>query len=151
MTRNSRLIISDSTLTHRIKIKVRFSEVDSMRVVWHGEYVKYFEDGREAFGREFGGLNYDTIESDGYYIPIVKLELDYKIPLKCGDTAIVETKFINSRAAKILFEYVIYRESDMAVAATGRSMQVFTHADTGELELNTPQFFMDWKKRWNIK
>lgn len=151
MTKHSRLVISDATLTHRTKIKVRFSEVDSMRVVWHGVYVKYFEDGREAFGREFGGLNYDTIESDGYYIPIVKLELDYKIPLKCGDTAIVETRYINTKSAKILFEYIIYRESDMAIAATGRSMQVFTHATTGELELSSPQFFMEWKKRWNIE
>ncbi len=151
MKRNSILADSGKTLTSRTRIKVRFSEVDSMRVVWHGGYVKYFEDGREAFGREFGGLNYDTIESDGYYIPIVKLELEYKIPLKCGETAIVETKFINSKAAKIYFEYTIYRESDMAVAATGRSIQVFTDAKTGELELNKPQFFIDWKKRWDLE
>ena len=41
-------------LINRSKIEVRFSEVDSMSVVWHGNYVKYLEDGREAFGKEFG-------------------------------------------------------------------------------------------------
>ena len=40
-------------------IKVRFSEVDSMGILWHGHYIKYFEDGRESFGRsfEFGYMN----------------------------------------------------------------------------------------------
>ena len=36
-------------LTDRKEIIVRFSEVDSMRIVWHGNYLKYFEDGRESF------------------------------------------------------------------------------------------------------
>ncbi len=42
------------TLKSRIEVRVRFSEVDSLKMVWHGSYVKYMEDGREAFGREFG-------------------------------------------------------------------------------------------------
>lgn len=151
MTKQKRIVLSEPSLTHRIKIRVRFSEVDSMRVVWHGEYIRYFEDGREAFGMEYGGLNYLTITNEGYYIPIVKLELDYMMPLKCGDTAIVETRFINSRGAKINMEYVIYRESDMAVAAVGKSLQVFTKVEDDQLEINTPEFFLKWKEKWNIK
>lgn len=100
---------------------------------------------------EYGGLNYLTITNEGYYIPIVKLELDYMMPLKCGDTAIVETRFINSRGAKINMEYVIYRESDMAVAAVGKSLQVFTKVEDDQLEINTPEFFLKWKEKWNIK
>lgn len=38
-----------ATLTNRTTFRVRFSEIDSMQIVWHGEYVRYFEDGREAF------------------------------------------------------------------------------------------------------
>lgn len=34
-------------LTNRTTFKVRFSEIDSMQIVWHGEYVRYFEDGRK--------------------------------------------------------------------------------------------------------
>lgn len=151
MTKHPRIKLSEPSLTNRIKIRVRFSEVDSMRIVWHGEYVRYFEDGREAFGREFGGLNYLTITDEGYYIPIVKLELDYMMPLKCGDTAIVETRFINTHSAKIQMEYVIYRESDMAIAAIGKSLQVFTHVESDELETSTPDFFLRWKEKWNIK
>ena len=41
---------TEASLTDRTSFQVRFSEVDSMKIVWHGEYIRYFEDGREAFG-----------------------------------------------------------------------------------------------------
>lgn len=47
-----------AALTDRTTIKVRFSEIDSMQIVWHGEYVRYFEDGREAFGKRYGLVEY---------------------------------------------------------------------------------------------
>ncbi len=151
MARVQRLTLSEPSLVNRTKLRVRFSETDAMRVVWHGEYVRYIEDGREAFGREFGGLSYTTITDEGYYIPIVKMELDYIIPLQHGDTAIVETRFVNSKGAKIQMEYVIYRESDMAVAAMGRTLQVFTFVENNQIEINTPEFFIKWKEKWGIK
>ena len=49
---------AEASLVGKTSLRVRFSEVDSMQIVWHGEYVRYFEDGREAFGREFAGLGY---------------------------------------------------------------------------------------------
>jgi len=55
--------------------RVRFSEIDSMRRVWHGGYVTYFEDGREAFGRHFGGIGYADMQHEGIYAPIYDLRL----------------------------------------------------------------------------
>ena len=59
-----------ATLTNRTTFRVRFSEIDSMQIVWHGEYVRYFEDGREAFGKQYG-LDYMSIYREGYMVPIV--------------------------------------------------------------------------------
>lgn len=138
------------SLINRTPIRVRFSEVDSMQIVWHGEYVRYFEDGREAFGREYGGLGYMEMYNSGYVVPLVKINLEFKYPLVCGDTAIVETRYINCEAAKIIFEYTIYRESDMQVVATGESTQVFLNRDN-VLELVNPEFYIQWKKKWGVE
>ena len=46
--------MEESVLSAVRKIDIRFSEVDSMHVVWHGNYAKYFEDAREAFGEKYG-------------------------------------------------------------------------------------------------
>lgn len=86
-----------AALTDRTTIKVRFSEIDSMQIVWHGEYVRYFEDGREAFGKRYG-LDYMSIYREGYVVPIVDLTCQFKQPLSFGEEAIVETRFIHSDA-----------------------------------------------------
>ncbi len=131
-------------ISSRKEIQVRFSEVDSLRMVWHGYYLQYFEDGREDFGKEHG-LGYLDVYANGLVIPLVRAELDYKKPLAYGDTAIVETRFIDSPASKLIFEYSIYRATNNELVCTGRTIQVFLNTE-GELQLNCPDFLLSWKK-----
>lgn len=130
------------------EILIRFSEVDSMRIVWHGNYLKYFEDGRESFGVRYN-LGYLDVYKHNVMIPIVKVSCDFKRPLTIGDTAVVETRYVPSEAAKIVFNYTIYRKSDMEVMATGNTIQVFL-TPQGDLLLTSPEFYTGWKKRWNL-
>jgi acyl-CoA thioester hydrolase len=135
-------------LIDRLEVKVRFEEVDSMKIVWHGNYLNYFEDGRESFGARFN-IGYLDVYQQNLMIPIVKINCDYKRPLVYGDVAIVETRFINTEAAKILFNYQIFRKADHELMATGNSMQVFLTPE-GELLLTSPRFFIDWKKNHGL-
>ena len=139
---------AEASLVGKTSLRVRFSEVDSMQIVWHGEYVRYFEDGREAFGREFAGLGYMDIHASGYTAPIVELQLQYKKPLRVNDTAVVETRYIATEAAKICFEYTIRSGTDGEIVAEGSSTQVFLDA-RGELQLLAPEFYRKWKERWD--
>ena len=91
-----------AALTNRTTFRVRFSEIDSMQIVWHGEYVRYFEDGREAFGKQYG-LDYMSIYREGYMVPIVDLTCQFKQSLSFGEEAIIETRYIACEAAKIKF------------------------------------------------
>lgn len=129
-------------------VEIRFSEVDSMGVVWHGNFVKYLEDGREYFGAEYG-LNYMRVVSEGFLVPIVDMSLKYKRSAKYEEKLIIETKFVNSAAAKIIFDYTIYRKSDMEELVKARTIQVFTDLD-GQLILTNPSFFSEWKKSLGI-
>ena len=147
MKRNRKIGGAPAALSCNTQTTVRFSEVDSMQVVWHGEYVRYFEDGREAFGREYPGLGYLDFYANGYTAPIVDLQLQYVSPLTVNDIAVIETRFIDSPAAKLCFEYIIRRKSDDALVARGSSVQVFVNAD-GNMELNIPVFFEEWKNQW---
>ncbi len=136
------------SLTDRTTIKVRFSEVDSMKIVWHGQYIKYFEDGRESFGKHYG-IGYWDIYNSGFTAPIVDLTCQYKQSLTFGEEAIVETHYIASDAAKIIFEYTIYKSDGVTIVATGSSIQVFLNSNN-YLELTNPEFYAEWKKKWNI-
>lgn len=131
-------------------IRVRFSEVDSMQVVWHGEYVKYLEDGRESFGRRYG-LGYMDMASQGYVVPIVEMNIQYKHFLRYEEKIRIETHYIPTEAAKIKFDYFLYSESEHILVATAQTVQVFVNIQTRELELNNPAFYLDWKEKWQIR
>ena len=131
------------------EIAIRFNEVDALGIVWHGNYVKYFEDGREAFGEKFD-LNFQKVYiNEGFVTPIVTVECNYKQSLKYGDRAIVQTRYIGSRASKIIFEYSIFRASDRVLMTTGKTVQVFVSRQ-GELFYTVPDFFANWKKKMGL-
>lgn len=137
-------------LSNTTQIPIRFSEVDSLRVVWHGHYVKFFEDGREAFGRQYGLSYMDVYNKDGLAVPIVDLQIQYKRPLEYDDFAVIETKFINTAAAKIIFEYKIYSHNHKYLVCEGKTVQVFMNPVNKELYITNPSYFEDWKKKHQL-
>ena len=126
------------------KIRVRFVETDPLGIVWHGNYIQYFEDGREAFGRHHG-ISYLDQKDNGYTTPIVKSSSEHKLPLRYGDIATIKTIYVDSPAAKMIFRYEVFNEQDQIVC-TGETTQVFVE-EKGELSLIIPDFFMEWKKK----
>lgn len=135
-------------LISECEITVRFSDTDAMGVVWHGEYLKYFEDGRESFGEKYG-LSYWYIYDNEVLTPVVKVLCEYKRSISFGEKIVIRTKFINSQAAKIIFEYEVFEKTKMTLVATGRTEQVFTDISRNLLYY-FPDFFLDWKKKWNL-
>lgn len=127
-------------------LKVRFHECDPLQIVWHGNYLKYFEEGREAFCR-LHGISYNHAKDQGISTPIVKSACEHKLPLKYGDTFEIETSFINSEAAKMIFEYRIIKNGNLI--CTGQTVQVFLDAN-GLLQLKNPPFFLDWKQKMGL-
>ena len=114
-------------------LDIRFSEVDSMNVVWHGSYPLYFEDARELFGEKYD-LTYMGFFDHGYFAPLVELSFQYKRP---------------TEAAKIIFDYRIYDPEDDSLIATGHSVQVFMDTNY-QLVLYSPTFYDEWRKRWGV-
>ncbi len=131
-------------LVNHTKVDVRFSEVDALGIVWHGHYIKFFEDGREAFGKQYE-LGYLDVYKQGFATPLVNISVDFKKTVKYGEQLLIETTFINTPASKIIFQYKIYRLSDNQLVATGESIQVFITLEH-ELHITLPDFFEKWKK-----
>lgn len=138
-----------SYIEHSVQIKVRFSEVDSLKIVWHGNYLKYFEDAREALGAS-SGLTYLEIFDSGYVTPIVSSSIQHKSPLFYGSEAIVRIRLMDCRAAKIIHEYEVVDSVSKKVVATGETVQVFLDNE-GILQLTVPEFYEEWKsnQKWS--
>jgi len=129
-------------------IEIRFSEVDAMQVVWHGSYMLYFEDAREAFGKQWG-LGYDEYIENRIFAPVVDISFHYKKAIKYGDRPVIEIVYRPTEAAKIIFDYRIYNPEDGSEYTTGRSVQVFMDSNYS-LMWECPPFYTDWKKKHNL-
>lgn len=138
----------DKRLIETTPFEVRFSEVDSMNIVWHGSYPLYFEDAREAFGKKYG-FGYMTIFSNGYYAPLVELSFKYKRPLVYESKPAIEIEYVPTESAKIVFDYRIVDRESGEVYATGRSVQVFMD-EHYELVWENPGFYQEWKEKWEV-
>ncbi|MDI1356460.1 MAG: acyl-CoA thioesterase [bacterium] len=135
------------TLSYITHLQIRFSDCDPLKIVWHGNYVKYFEDGREAFGKAFDFTYLEIYSKNGLSVPLVHLEMDYKRPVSFGETISIEAKMVDDPAAKIVFEYVI-RNSANQVLCTGKTIQAFVQIEKNELQITMPAFFEAWKNKF---
>ncbi len=127
-------------------LDIRFSEVDSMNVVWHGSYALYFEDAREAFGAQYG-LDYLTYVNNGYFAPLVELSFKYRKPIIYGMRPRIDIVYRPTEAAKVVFDYEIYDTADNSLIAMGHSIQVFMDKQY-QLVWDTPEFYRRWKEKW---
>lgn len=132
-------------LVARCKRTVRFEEVDSVNMVWHGRFPSYLEDGRIAFGEQYG-LSYKFFREKMVVAPIVQMHIDYKAPLRLDQTAIIETSLHWSEAARVNFSYRII--TDDLVNATAYTVQLLTEPN-GTILLAPPvwleKFLTSWK------
>ena len=139
----------DNLLTEKTLVNVRFNEADPLGMVWHGHYIRYFEDAREAFGNKYG-IGYLDFYNHGFIVPVVNVLCDYKRSLRYGEKVIVEAQYEPCEAAKLKFKYLLYNADTNRLVATGSSVQVFLDRNTHLLQLTTPDFFEEWKRKMNV-
>lgn len=114
---------------HQIQIRVRYSETDQMRVVYHGNYAQYFEVGRVEWLRN-KGVSYKWMEESGIMLPVVSLTMNYKKPARYDELLTLKTIMKKQASVKIEFDYELYNERE-ELLTTGNSVLVFVDMKTG--------------------
>jgi len=133
-------------LEHQTPVRVRFNEVDSLRIVWHGHFLKYFEDGRWAFGQRYG-IGYMDLLQAGFLVPVVHTSCDHFEPARFGDELIVTTRLYEQESAKIFFYYEVNQASTGSICAAGKTIQAFLDQELN-LILTLPDYMRSFYERW---
>jgi len=106
------------------RVRVRYAETDQMGVVYHANYLVWFEIGRVDFIRTLG-MDYREMErEDGLGIAVVDVSARYKLPARYDDELKIETRLIAARGAVIKFGYKVKREADETVLCEGETIHV---------------------------
>ena len=125
---------------HQTQIRVRYSETDQMRVVYHGNYAQYFEIGRVEWLRN-KGISYKWMEENGIMLPVVSLTMNYKKSARYDELLTLKTILKNRTTVKIEFDYELYNESE-ELLTTGSSILVFVDMKTGR-PISPPQYLLE--------
>ncbi len=121
---------------HETLIRVRFNEVDSYQVAWHGHYVAWMEEARNELAGRFG-IDAAQIAAAGFRAPVVALELTYLRPARFGEQLRLRTTLARKETATLEFICQIFG-GDGTLAARGRTVHALTDAD-GALQYTLPQ------------
>src|SRR5437868_11372594 len=98
-------------ISGRARVRVRYAETDQMGVVYHANYLVWFEVGRVELMRQHG-LDYKLMESEGCGIAVVEATVRYKSPARYDDELIIESAVLKARGSIIRFGYRIMRAAD---------------------------------------
>lgn len=108
------------------EITVRYAETDQMGVVYHANYLVWFEIGRTDICKTKGFSYRDMEQNDDALMVVAEVYCRYKSPAFYDDKLIVRTKVEEVRSRTVRFLYEIFRPSDSQVLVEGESLHIFT-------------------------
>ncbi|MCM8533085.1 MAG: acyl-CoA thioesterase [Lentisphaeraceae bacterium] len=129
------------------EVEVQFHDVDSMNVVWHGHYVKYFEMGRNTLLRKLG-YDYPQMAEHGYAWPVVDCKARYVSPALYGMVLTV-TSTMKEYENRLVIDYMI-RDGRGKKICKGSTTQVavqYKNERKMEMDFVTPKHFQDLVKK----
>jgi acyl-CoA thioester hydrolase len=113
-----------STQTSETRVRVRYAETDQMGVVYHANYLVWFEVGRVEHIRQLG-LDYKSMEiEEGCGIAVVEAVARYKAPARYDDELIIRTRIAHTRGSIISFDYAIHRAADELLLCEGSTTHI---------------------------
>jgi acyl-CoA thioester hydrolase len=116
-------------MTSETRIRVRYAETDQMGVVYHANYLIWFEVGRVDFIRHMG-MDYSAMErEEGALIAVVEATARYKAPARYDDELIVRTSLAGARGPVVRFRYAIVRVGDEQLLCEGETTHIVVDRD----------------------
>ncbi len=110
-------------------VRVRYAETDQMGVVYHANYLVWFEVGRVEFIRQIG-LDYRSMEQeDGALIAVIEARARYKAPARYDDELVVRTRLGEVRGSIVRFGYEVLRVADEVVLCEGETVHMVVGRD----------------------
>jgi len=133
---------------HRSAMRVLYVDTDRSQVVYHANYLRYFEFGRAALMRD-ADYPYKQVEENGYIYPIIKTELSYHSPLYYDDLMHIYTRPSAIGLVKVRFDYIITKADSGEIVCLGFTQHCAIAAAGGkpvEIDARTLRLWQEFPK-----
>lgn len=119
--------------------KVEFYDVDTMGVVWHGNYIKYMEAVRCVLLDKIG-YGYSEMMKEGFAFPVITINLKYVRSLVFGENAVIKAYLLEYKD-RLRIKYEVLNSAGM-VATKGETVQIAVDWNTKETQFESPELFV---------
>ena len=113
-----------------ITVRVNYSETDQMGVVYHANYLIWFDRARTELMRETG-LTYRALEQQGVYLAVSQIKVRYRAPARYDDLLRIRCWVRELVSRRVTFGYAVEHAGTGALLATGETALIsLTHQHT---------------------
>lgn len=120
---------------HRCELRTLYVDTDRSQVVYHANYLRYFELGRATLMRE-ASYPYKKIEDSGFIYPIIKVDVNYFTPLFYDDLMYIHTRPATMELVKLQFDYLITNAESGEIVCTGFTRHCAVNKDSIPVEID---------------
>lgn len=138
----------DGVIWHRCHTRTLYADTDRSAVVYHANYLRYFEFGRASLMRDMT-YPYIEIEDDGYVYPIIEIGVKYYTPLYYDDPMWVYTRPGELKRVKLVFHYTITHGETGQIVCTGFTEHCALNSASGKpvaIDEKTMQLWKNFPK-----
>lgn len=121
-----------------VQIRVPFFDLDPMQIVWHGNYLNYFELARAGLFQHYGVDLYDYYDREKIIFPIIRTSTKHIVPLKHRDEIVCKATLIDANI-KLIVDFEIRKTQGGGLCARGRTEQVAVQTPEMETLYSIPQ------------
>jgi len=129
----------DRRRTATVRFTVPFADVDAMQIVWHANYLKYFDLARDRLYSDAGLDLYQLAIDTGFIFPITRTQTKHLRPLRFRDEALCTATLIEFEI-RLVLDFEIHLAKDGQLCAKGRTEQAAVRYADHTLELRIPEF-----------
>ncbi len=114
---------------YETKLRVRYAETDQMGVVYHSNFIVWFEVGRVEMMRQLGFTYNEMEQQEGQHLAVADVRCRYKAPARYDELLVIRTHLMNVRDSLVHFGYEILRDEDGTLLAEGESVHLVLDRD----------------------
>jgi len=130
---------------YETSLRVRYAETDQMGVVYHSNYIIWFEVGRVEMLRQLGFTYREMEKQDGIHLPVVDARCRFKIPAFYDEPITIRTMLLNVRDSLLHFGYEVVRTQDGVLLAEGETIHMVVSDQFKRIRL--PHRYLDTFRR----
>lgn len=124
-------------MKHIFETKVYYSDTDAYGVVWHGAYLRWLEAGRVELCEQFGH-NLQELTRQDILLPVVNLNIKYKMSAKLNDVVIIETEISKFNGLSVTFKQSVKSKDTGKIFINAEVEVVAISNETGKLYRKMP-------------